>query len=290
MTVKEGPIDEPAPRVFPYFSEVLQEETGAGKYLTPYPTALQEIGRRSKDLELRKRVEDYLGGDVPSYFGTAPVLYLARHIATPNFETLRFMHLLQPLGLPIIISQDTKDLFSSRNAMKRALCKMSICERITSSGGQTSEHYRNKTIVDFSTAQGKPLCDITTIWGENLVDFHARLFSTLSGAEPHFVDDSEWIDRNGRGNLLAHYKKFLALFIVHGVLFEDYVIEDSEEEYFVREILGPAFLYVEEKFGVRPLITQLVPSSVESVRFWMSYPKDTLNQLKAVSDTNSTNI
>lgn len=128
------------------------------------------------------------------------------------------------------------------------------------------------------------------MWGENLVDFHTRLFSTLSSVEPHIVDDSEWIDRNDRGDLLAHYKKFLALFIAHGVLFEDYVIEDKDEEHFVREILGPAFSYVEEKFGVKPLITQLVPSSVESVRFWLSYPKETLTLLGAVGDTNSTNI
>lgn len=269
-----------AGRTYPYFSEVLQEETGSGRFLTPYPVALEEIQKRCKDETLRKRVEGYLEGDIPEYMRAAPVLYLARHVATPNFETLRFLHLLEPLELPIVISQDTKDTFTSSNTLKRFLGKMPVCTRITQKGGVAHELYQYKTIVDFAKAQGKPFSDIETLWGEPLTEFHARLFKEVTTVPPLITDDAEWIDRNGRGDLLAHYKRFLALFIAHGVLFEDYLVEDKEEEYFVREILEPAFTFVEETFGVRPLITQLTPSSVESPAYWLSYPRNVLSGIK----------
>ena len=285
MTGHEGQGDVSSSRSYPYFSETLQEETGALKFLTPYPTALREISVRSEDAELKKRVEEYLGGDIPEYFGEKPILYLARHVATPNFETLRFMHLLEPLEFPIVISQDAKDIFTSANPLKKALCKLPICTRITFKDGSVSEHYQNATIVDFATSQSKPFNTIATTWGENLVAFHTRLFRSLSKVDPHIVDDSLWIDRNHRGDLLEHYKRFLALFIAHGVLFEDYLVEDEEEEHFVREILEPAYTFIEEYFGVKPLITQLVPSSVESAHFWLSYPREVLDILTETKKT-----
>ena len=274
MSAEQGA--ETPERAYPYFSEVLQEETGASRFLTPYPIALEEIRRRATDAALRQKVEEYLGGDIPEYMGQDPVLYLARHVATPNFETLRFLHLLEPLGLPIVVSQDTKDMFTSANMLKRFLGKMPVCIRITQKNGVANELFQHKTIIDFAQAQGKPMSEVETIWGEKLVAFHNRLFGRLANGSVKITDDAAWIDRNGRGDLLAHYKRFLALFIVHGVLFEDYLVEDSEEEYFIREILEPAFTFVEKTFGVRPLITQLTPSSVESVKFWLSYPKDVL--------------
>ena len=285
MIVQEESEGNLAPRTYPYFSEELQAETGANEFMTPYPTALEEIHERSKDTDLKKRVEDYLGGDIPSYLNGKPALYLARHIASPNFETLRFLHLLEPLGLPVVIGQDTKDIFTSSNMLKRVLGKMPVCIRITAKNGEVHEHYQNKTIIDFSLAQGKPFSEVETLWGEKLVSFHERLFNLFTKDGARVEDDHAWIDRHHRGDLLEHYKKFLALFIAHGVLFEDYLVEDKEEEFFIREILGPAFTFVEEKFGVRPLITQLTPSSVESVKFWISYPKEVLPHLGAASDT-----
>ncbi|HYE23137.1 MAG TPA: hypothetical protein VEA92_01640 [Candidatus Paceibacterota bacterium] len=269
-----------AERTYPYFSEVLQEEIGSDRFLTPYPIALEEIHRRSGDTALKRRVEQYLNYDIPEYMQGDPVLYLARHVATPNFETLRFLHLLEPLGLPIVISQDTKDTFTSTNMLKRFLGKMPVLTRITQKDGATHELYRNTTIIDFAQAQGRPFSEVKTLWGESLIDFHTRLFSEMKNGRACIVDDAAWIDRNERGNLLEHYKRFLALFVAHGVLFEDYLIEDKEEEHFMREVLEPAFAFVEETFGVRPLITQLTPSSVESVKFWLSYPKDVLPLLK----------
>jgi hypothetical protein len=245
--------------------------------LTPFPEVIEEARRRSTDIELRKKVSEYLNNDIPAYFGEQPALYLARHVATPNFETLRFMHLVEPLGMPIIVTEDTKDKFVPHNTLKKTLCKMPICLGAHLKEGKMIEEFRKISIVDFNTANGKSFDSITTKWGEPLTAFHTDLLRRFLRMKIVLADDTPWIDRNCRGNLLEHYQRFLALFIVHGVLFEDYIIGDNEEMQFMREILRPAFEKVTTHFGVKPLITFLHPTSLESSLFWMSYPREVLD-------------
>lgn len=248
--------------------------------MTPLEAVL-ELERRQKDPELKKKVEEYLDGDVPEYFKDGPILYLARHIATPNFETLRLVHLMRELGMKIIVSQDTKDLFVPHNQLKKALCKLSILRGISQKGNNLNEQYQNVTIVDFNTANGKRFDTVTTLWGEKLIDFHARLFSQLIHGNIESPDDAAWIDRHHRGNLLEHYKQSLALFVTHGIFFDDYPIEDEHEISLVRRVLRPAYRFIEQRFGLRPIIVQLVPKTFESNRFWISYPKDVLDIVRA---------
>ena len=247
--------------------------------------AVEELERRRKDTSLQKRVEEYLQGDIPEYFKDGPILYLARHIATPNFETLRFKYLMEPLGMKTVVSQDTKDLFVSHNQAKKALCKLSICRGVSQKGKKLNERFENVSIVDFNTADGKPFNTIKTLWGESLVDFHSRLFTKFMDKRIRNPDDSAWIDRHHRGNLLKHYKNFLALFITHGIFFEDYVLEDKHELDFVRKVLRPTCGFLEERFGLRPIIVPLVPKTFESNRFWISYPEEVLEIVEKSMNT-----
>ena len=244
--------------------------------LTPLEVAVEELERRRKDPELMERVEQYLAGDIPEHFANGPILYLARHVASPNFETLRFLHLVEPVGIPAVISQDLKDRFVPKNALKKALGKLPVSTGVSMRDGAYQENYERVTVVDFNSANGKPFKDIRTLWGEDLASFHAGLFSALTPHPVRIVDDSSWIDRQHRGDLLAHYKKFLALFVTHGVLFEDYALEDKEEAQFIDSVLRPAYREVEARFGVRPLIAQLTPTSIETPEFWISYPRQVL--------------
>jgi len=237
---------------------------------------VEELERRRQDPVLREKVERYLAGDIPEHFANGPILYLARHIASPNFETLRFLHLVEPVGLPAIISQDLKDRFVPKNPLKKALGKLPISTGVSMKDGVYQENYERVTIIDFNTTNGKPFRDIQTLWGENLASFHTELFKALTSQPVRIVDDSAWIDRQHRGDLLAHYKKFLALFVMHGVLFEDYALEDKEEAQFINSILRPAYRAIESEFGVRPLIAQLTPTSIETPEFWISYPQQVL--------------
>ena len=243
--------------------------------LNPFD-ALEELEKRRKDRTLQQNVEEYLQGDIPEYFKDGPILYLARHIVTPNFETLRFIYLTRQLGLNTVISQDSEGQFVSQNQVKRALCKLPICKRVTQKHGKINEQYENITVVDFNTVDGKSFANIDTLWGEKLTDFHRRLFLELKLGEIETPDDAKWLDRHHRGNLLEHYKKLLALFVVHGIFFENYNTEDEHEILFVKNILRPACRFVEERFGYRPLIVPIFPTSFESYRFWISYPSKVL--------------
>lgn len=239
--------------------------------------AVEELKRRLATTDLHQKVLDYLEGDIPSYFADEPVLYLGRHIATPNFETIRFLHLTEPLGLKPVVSQDTRDLFVDQNTAKRALCKLPVLKRIAMVDGRPHEHIEYATIVDFSKSNGAPFSSIKTRWGESLTDFHANLFETILPGRLQSADDSAWIDRHHRGDVQKHFQKLLALFLVHGILYEDYVPADEK---FVRTVLRPAFAFIEKKFGYRPLLVQLVPRTLESELFWISYPHEVLSIVK----------
>lgn len=243
-----------------------------------YPSeALEELERRRKDTSLKKNIEEYLNGDIPEYFKNGPILYLARYIVTPNFETLRFIHLISSLGLKVIASHDSEGLFVSRNRTKRALCKLPICMRITQKDGRLFEQYKNVNIADFNSIEGKPFSKIQTIWNEPIIQFHARLFEDLGFKQIEQWDDSSWIDRHHRNNLFEHYKHLMALFIVHGIFFENYDLNDPREVTFVKNIILPTSVYLEQKFGLRPIIAPLYPTAAESNMFWFSYPRQTLD-------------
>lgn len=243
------------------------------RFLTSPDIALKEIERRRNDDRLMQKIEKYFDNDIPSYFCSKPIFYLARHIATPNFETLRFIEISKKFGVDHFIGQDANDIFTSSNSLKRSVGKMAI----SISHRDNGERFSYFRIIDFNKAQGSTLNSITTLWGEDLVTFHNNLFSLTSYEPVNITNDSPWIDRNHRGNLLMHYKRFLALFVAHGVMFEYY--ENGEED-FIDNILAPAFDFVTKEFGVKPLIANLVDPRIEHTRRWEGYPVNVLDHVK----------
>ncbi len=237
------------------------------KFFTNPNDAVAEIQRRRNDTDLRQRVADFLNGDIPEHFsGDTPILYLARHVVTPSHETLKFIEKAQPLGLPIVLGQDVKDKFVSNNSMKRTLGKMPVVKGISRNTDEIIEHF---TVIDFDDAQGKPFCEIMTKNNGSLVELHTSLLREIYPTGITIVDESEWIDRNGRGNILEHYKRFLTLFLAHGIMYETYILEDH---YFVKQVLEPAVAFVEETFGYKPLICELIPNRDIGERNWDAYP------------------
>lgn len=236
---------------------------------TPLDKAVQEINKRRSDQNLVNAVREYLNNDIPPHFDqNLPVFYLSRHIATPNEETMRFMQLCRSFdpSIPIVIGQDTEDIFVGNNILKHNLGKLKIQK------GYNKNHqpiYEHQTIINFSDAQGIKLKNIETVCNISLIDFHAEMLNRLRPTEVEIADESEWVSRNHRGDLLEHYKKFLALLIVHGIMFEFYEEEDRQ---FVFNILIPAYKFVQKKFGCKPLITFLVDPTEELEKDWNAYP------------------
>ena len=234
----------------------------AAHVFTPLAEAVAEVQRRRTQTDLLRRVEDFLHGDIPDYLrGPEPALYLARHIATPNFETLRFLELARPFGLPTLLAQDSHDKFVTRNAMKRAYGKLPVQRK-----GDLLEYV---TLIDFTRAEGARLCDIRTRVGVPLLEFHNNLLHHVPLRGAQVVDDASWTDRQQRGDLPEHYKRFLALCVAHGVMLEDYL---DEEALLVRNVLKPAFAFVERHFGVVPLISTLCDADVMPTQNWYAYP------------------
>lgn len=237
------------------------------KFFTPVNEAIEEIQRRRLDVGLRKRVEDFLHGDIPKHFdGDTPILYLARHVITPSFSVLRFIEITQKFNLPTVLSQDVKDKFVSNNSVKHALGKLPVMKGVSRRVDEIVEYF---TVIDFKEAQGKSFSDIKTKFNTPLVDFHVNLFKEIYPQGVTIIDESDWIDRNDRGNLIEHYKKMLSLYIFHGVLFETFLAEDAE---FVEKVLEPSFAFVEEHFGCRPLICELLDKETNTQRNWDAYP------------------
>jgi hypothetical protein len=234
---------------------------------TPLEEAVLTIKERRKDTELMKRVHDYLAGDIPKHFDREePILYLSRHIATPNYESLRFVELGKPHNLPLVIGQDSKGKFVSHNEIKRPLGKMPVTKGFSR---RLDEIVENFTVVDFSLAQGKSFNEIKTKRGADLVSFHNELFAKIYPTEIEVAEESDWIDRNHRHDLFEQYKRMLSLMCAHGIMLESYPESDRE---LLEAILIPAIADIEEKIGCRPLIVEHIDPELELTRDWNGYP------------------
>lgn len=236
-------------------------------FMTPLEEAIVEIKKRREDTALIQRVYDYLEGDIPEHFNREqPILYLSRHIATPNYEALRFVELGKPHGLPLVIGQDRKGKFVSHNTIKRPLGKMPVTKGFSR---LLDEIIENFTVIDFSEAQGRQFADITTKKGSPLVDFHNELFKNVYSEDVEIAEEADWIDRNFRHDLLEQYKRMLALMCAHGIMLESY---PEYEQDFVEAILKPAMQEVEIVIGCKPLIVEHISPELEITRDWNGYP------------------
>ena len=100
----------------------LREELN--KIYTPLSVAKKEIQRRWKDKKLRKKVEDFLGRDVPDELKKDPKAVLVRHIASPNNEFIRFLNLSELIGLKPKCMEYQHDKFRAENQDKYYLGKL----------------------------------------------------------------------------------------------------------------------------------------------------------------------
>lgn len=244
-----------------------QKNYNPKNFYTPLDEAISEIKRRHEDGELLKKIQDFLADDIPAHFKRKePILYMARHIATPNYEALRFIELGKKYNLPMVIGQDSKGKFVSHNELKRCLGKLPVTKGVSRRNDEIVENF---TIVDFLADQGKPFNQITTKHGKNLVDFHNNFFEKIYPGEVEIIDESDWIDRNHRDDLKEQYKKQLALCVGFGILFESF--PDNEQD-IVDKAIGPAFDEVMAYFGLKPIICEHIDPELELTRDWNGYP------------------
>ena len=228
--------------------------------------ARQVIRRRWHDLEIRRKVRDYVG-EIPPFLQHGPRAVLARQLATPNFEFLHFSEMAPRSGLRPIVIEYTGDKFCSKNRDKLLLGKMIFFRGKGRNNGNDISSHR---IVDFNKYDGKKFGRVKTLWEENFIDFHHRLlFQNSPGMAT--TDVTEWLSRMG-GHPKLFWPRLLGLFICHGILFDNFHGEGHESE-FTKRIIRPAIRHTEEQLGLKPLIVRLVPLEKEVEAYWSWYPE-----------------
>jgi hypothetical protein len=235
-------------------------------YVTPTQAA-RELEKRRANKELLREVMKFLEGKLPTTLQKSPKAVLARVLATPNFEYLEFLRLAQEAKMEPWCLEYTEDKFRAENFDKYYLGKLFFNYGIGKKGG---EKLSAKKVIDFDAAEGKLIKNIETLWGENFVDFHHRLVCSVLPDGGHFEDASWWIDENGKKSSLF-YPYYLALFLCHGVLFENFLLEDKP---LIEDMFLPAVSTIFEKFQLYPLVVPLSCIEQEYDIHWRHYPSE----------------
>ncbi len=246
-----------------------EEDFDIKEIYTPLSVAKKEIWRRWNDKELKKKVEDFLGGDLPDFLGEEPKAVLVRYVITPDIEYSYFMELVKETGLEPIAYEYSDDKLVASNSDKYHLCKLFVYNGEGKNGGSK---IFTRRIIDFNKMEGKKINETTTLWGSNLVDFHHDLLEKCGGKKIKMSDFSGWFNKNKGKKGNDYYLKYFALFICHGILFENYLINE-EENGFTSEKVIPGFMKLANQFGVRPLIVPLAPREDETYLYWWCYPE-----------------
>lgn len=239
--------------------------------------AINELKKRKKNKELAKKILFILHGNIPEPLKEEPKAILFRQLATPNYELRRFVSIADALNLKPLFWEYHNDKFVPKNEVKYYLGMMAFARGRGKKGGLIRDY---SGVIDFNSSNGKKMSDIKTVWGEDLISFHHSLFSTTYRKMPIdcFFDASDWLNNNG-STAIDYYKAYLTLFISHGILFEN-VMLDTKELNFTKDIFLPAFIEVEKMTGFKPLIVALEPTDIETDEFWMCHP----HQSKKVVD------
>jgi len=167
------------------------------------------------------------------------------------------------------------DKFTSANPSKRALGKMVFHCGVGRNGGQKTVP---QTVVNMNMANGKPIADVQTVWGERLVDLHHRLLMTTFPCAETW-EGSAWLHQAG-GVAQKYYPKYLGLFLLHGVLAENFLLE-GEEAGFTKTVVEPAMEELERRFGLVPLVVPTLPSHSAGDPEWEWYNGELLPALRS---------
>jgi hypothetical protein len=201
-------------------------------------------------------------------------------LASPNYETRRFIALAELGNLAPVIWEYLDDKFVTSNPEKYSLGKLSFYYGTGKKGGAKIERTK---IVDLQSYNGKKISEVQTLWGDSLVDFHHKILLDTYKEKTKLAlfDASRWFHQNG-SRADQYYDLFLSFFIRDGLLFENFLLDGAEYE-FTEKVFFPAFRRAQNLFGVKPLIVALEPTDIEGDEFWRSYPPEIRQLLPPLS-------
>lgn len=236
---------------------------------TSLTDGLAELKKRREDPRLEKLVLRLLHDDIPEPLRESPRAVIFRQITAANYENRRFLNLVNASdAIKPLFWEYWQDKYTP-NELKRPWGKLHFYHGQGKKGGEKVERVN---IIDFNASNGKKIHEVETLWGEPLHHFHRELLkSELKLTESSlFYDASDWFSRQG-SRAKNYYESFLTLFVRHGILFEDFML-DAKESDFIQGVFIPAFLEVWRKTGHKPLIVDLAAPRLEGQRFWYCHP------------------
>lgn len=239
---------------------------------TPLEEAKEEVWKRWNNPDLRKRVAEYLGGDIPDVFMHEPRAVLFRNIASHNIEFHHFVEQAEIIALNPVCLEFLHDRFCTRNADKISLGKLAIYNGRNKNGDAMVSY---KKVIDLKSSDNKRFYEIDTLWGQNFVEFHHGLLQQHH-PDVNICDVSSWLYFKERG-AADYYRQFLAFFVCHGVLFENFLTNEKSEAVFSHSVVFPAIEEVRERLGVKPLIVLAISEENLGDEYWWCYP-DSIKQ------------
>lgn len=240
--------------------------------------AVTELEKRQQDEDLKNRVSAVLGKSCPIPRGKVGIIL--RQIATSRYEDILFKNRCIANGIEPVWMEYHQDEFRMSNPSKSRMVKLRFHEGVGKNGGLKMHHH--KVIKDFGKWEGKPIGEIKTDWGENLVSFHHRMRRGL-GWNFQTIDASSWIKDGAGGKAEKYYRILFSAFITHGILFESFESPGfSELEKFKRRVVIPAWEWACLRFP-KPLVVlhpdKGIPSREEKMLNW--YPGVLANFVKS---------
>lgn len=223
--------------------------------------AREEIKKRWDNVDLKKKVEKELGKNfIPFFDSDKPRSVLFRQLISPDNGFSFFYQESKYIDTKPAVIEYLDDMFVSFNDEKKGYGRLHI-----------NSSYID--IIDFHASEKLLLKDLVTKKGENLVEFHHNLIKE-SGLGVDIFDMSEWFKSIGKAK--DYYYLFLLHFLTHGVLFENFILdeEDDKEVEFTRSIVLPAIDKIRQKFNLEPIIIKMYPDqqTKEEDTYWWSYP------------------
>lgn len=231
---------------------------------SPPGAVIAELARRRRDKGLVKGIADYLDGPPPEGWPEdRPIATLNRYVASAHFEDIVFAHMARSIVLRPYWPTYLAERFTLKNPEKVSYLRPRV--------HREKLHITKKWLIaDHEARIGKELGSIQ-VNGADLATVHAEARARVFDADlsTNQFDVSAWNKRqalrfgaNDFSQRLAphYYRAVMALYICHGVLFEDFDGGPNATaglDGFVRQVVRPAFDSVAKTFGLKPLIVRL---------------------------------
>lgn len=251
-------------------------EAGASAELANLYTPLASLSALHDEQSTRRLMREVLSFSKPQpralpLLRSRPLL-LFRALATPNFETLRFLGLARRVGRPPLILELRDDWFTPTvNLSKRRLGKLRIYRTADSAGAGAT---RSVSVVSFNEHGRQRISDLRCGDGTPFIDMHHDMLSAVAGDElsGRVIDIKSLCHSDGPR---SHYERVFALCTCFGVLAETFSLSGPEGA-FTAEVVLPAFEATVARFGARPAVTELLPDGSATDPHWESYPASIL--------------